>query len=64
MPQATHRKIVFEASKHLVGEFLFYNDSDFRLHLLLEEFEPVFLLLQGVEIPPPPKQGYHFQIFT
>ena len=41
-PQATHKKIVLEASKDLVGEFLLHNDSDPHHLLSLEELEPVF----------------------
>src|SRR6202048_440846 len=41
-PQATHSKIVLEASKDLVGEFLLRNDTDPHKLLSLEELEPVF----------------------
>jgi hypothetical protein len=64
MPQATHSKIILEASKDLVGEFLLCNESDPHQPLSLEELEPVFLSVQGVEFSPPPKQGYHLQILT
>jgi hypothetical protein len=41
-PQATHSKIVLEASKDLVGEFLLRNDSPSHQLLSLEELEPYF----------------------
>ncbi len=41
-PQATHSKIVLEASKDLVGEFLLRNDTVPRQLLSLEELEPFF----------------------
>ena len=41
-PQATHTKIVLEANKDLVGEFVLCNDSDPHQLLSLEELEPVF----------------------
>ena len=63
-PQATHSKIVLEANKDLVGEFLLRNDSDHYQLLSLEELQPVFLSLQGVEFPPPSNHSYHFQILT
>ena len=42
IPQATHKNIVLETSKDLVGEFLLRNDSDPHHLLSLEELEPVF----------------------
>jgi hypothetical protein len=63
-PQATHSKIVFDASKDLVGEFLLRNDIDHHQLLSLEELELVFLSLQEVAFHQPPKQGYHFEILT
>jgi hypothetical protein len=41
-PQATHSKIVLEASKDIVGEFLLSEDSDKHRLLSLKELEPVF----------------------
>ena len=41
-PQATHNKIVLEASKDIVGEFLLSDDSDTHRLLSLKELEPVF----------------------
>lgn len=41
-PLAIHKKIVFEVSGDLVGEFLVQNDSDLHHLLSMEEFEPVF----------------------
>ena len=41
-PQATHNKIVLEASKDLVYEFHLRNDSDSHQLLFLEELELVF----------------------
>ena len=41
-PQATHNKIVLEASKDIVGEFLLHEDTDTHRLLSLDELEPVF----------------------
>ena len=41
-PQATHSKIVLEASKDIVGEFIISIDSDTHRLLSLKELEPVF----------------------
>ena len=41
-PQATHSKIVLEASKDIVGEFLLHEDTDTHRLLSLDELEPVF----------------------
>ena len=41
-PQATHSKIVLEASKDIVGEFLLSENTDKHRLLSLSELEPVF----------------------
>ena len=41
-PQATHNKIVFEANKDIVGEFLLCGDNDTHRFLPLKEREHVF----------------------
>ena len=45
--KATHSKIVLEASKDLVGEFLLRNDSDPHHLLSLEELEPVLIVARS-----------------
>ena len=52
-PQATHNKIVLEASKVLVDEFILRNDSDPHHLLSLEELEPVFDRCNELNPPPP-----------
>ena len=42
MPQATHNKIVLEANKDIVGEFLLREDIDTHCLLSLDKLEPVF----------------------
>jgi hypothetical protein len=51
LPQATHRKIVFEASNDLVGEFVFCNDSDHHQLFFLKELEPVFYRCKELHSP-------------
>ena len=51
MSQATHSKIVLEASNDLVGEFLLRNDSDPHQFLSLEEIEPVFYRCKELNSP-------------
>jgi hypothetical protein len=41
-PQATHSKIVLEANKDIVGEFLFCGDNDTHRLLSSKELEPVY----------------------
>ena len=41
-PQVTHNKIVLEASKDIVGEFLLCEDIDTYRLLSLDELEPMF----------------------
>jgi hypothetical protein len=41
-PQATHNKIVLEASKDIVGEFLHSSDNDIQCLISLKELEHVF----------------------
>ena len=41
-PQATHNKIVLEANKDIVGEFLLCEDIDTHHLFSLDELEPVF----------------------
>lgn len=50
-PQTTHNKILLEASKDLMGEFLLRNDSDPHHLFSLEELE--FVFDQCKEIYPP-----------
>jgi hypothetical protein len=50
-PQATHNKIILEASKDLVGEFVLPNDSDPHHLFSLEELEPVFDRCKQVNFP-------------
>jgi hypothetical protein len=50
-PQATHNKIVLEASKDLVGEFLLRNDIVSHEPLSLEELEPVFDRCKELNFP-------------
>ena len=50
-PQATHSKIVLEAIKDLVGEFLLRNDSDPNHLLSLEELQPVFYCCKEMNSP-------------
>jgi hypothetical protein len=40
--QATHNKIVLEASKDIIGEFLLSGDNDTQRLLSLKELEPMF----------------------
>ena len=54
-PQATHSKIVLEASKELVGEFLLRNDSDLYQLLSLEELEPIIDRCKELNSPCEPK---------
>jgi hypothetical protein len=49
--QATHSKIVLEANKDLVGEFLLRNDIDPHQILSLEELEPVFYRCKELNSP-------------
>ena len=51
MPQATHKKIVLEASKGLLGEFLLCNDSDLHQLLSMEVLEPVFYRCKEMNSP-------------
>ena len=41
-PQATHSRIILEANKDIVGEFLLCEDIDTHRLLSLDELEPVF----------------------
>ena len=50
-PQATYNKIVLEASKDIVGEFLLYENTDKHRLLSLSELEPVFETCRGLNSP-------------
>jgi hypothetical protein len=41
-PQATYNKIVLEASKDIVGDFLLSGDNDTQRLLSLKKLEPMF----------------------
>lgn len=50
-PQATHSKIVLEASKDLIGEYLLQNDDKPHHPLSLAELEPVFNRCKDLNSP-------------
>jgi hypothetical protein len=50
-PQATHNKIVFEASKDIVGENLLSGDNDTHRFLYLKELELVFQSCRELNSP-------------
>ena len=60
-PQATHKKIVVEASKDLLGEFLFRSDTDPHQFLSLEELEPVFYRCKDLNFPHLRKKVTNFK---
>ena len=42
LPQATHSKIVLEANKDIIGDFLIFGDNETHRLLSLKELEPLF----------------------